>query len=82
MMPIREERSGTRRGRELRQTVTAALALAVALFFLPLLAVRGEPLYTPEGADALPEDAVTVTLSRCPGHDGWRVITVEGAGLQ
>ena len=55
MMPIREERSGTRRGRELRQTVTAALALAVALFFLPLLAVRGEPLYTPEGTDASPE---------------------------
>ena len=56
MMPIREERSGTRRGRELRQTVTAALALAVALFFLPLLAVRGEPLYTPEGADAPPQE--------------------------
>ena len=29
-------------------------------------------------ADALPEDAVTVTLSRHPDHDGWRIITVEG----
>ena len=29
-------------------------------------------------ADALPEDAVTVTLARHPDHDGWRIITVEG----
>ena len=29
-------------------------------------------------ADALPEDAVTVTLSRHPDHDDWRIITVEG----
>ena len=29
-------------------------------------------------ADALPEDAVTVTLARHPDHDDWRIITVEG----
>ena len=33
-------------------------------------------------ADALPEDAVTVTLARHPDHDGWRIITVEGAEPQ
>ena len=33
-------------------------------------------------ADALPEDAVTVTLARHPDHDGWRIITVEGADPQ
>ena len=33
-------------------------------------------------ADALPEDAVTVTLSRHPDHDGWRIITVEGGTIQ
>lgn len=33
-------------------------------------------------SDAMPEDAVTVTLSRHPDHDGWRVITVEGADAQ
>ena len=33
-------------------------------------------------ADALPEDAVTVTLARHPDHDSWRIITVEGAEPQ
>ena len=33
-------------------------------------------------ADALPEDAVTVTLARHPDHDGWRIITVEGGTIQ
>lgn len=28
--------------------------------------------------EALPEDAVTVTITRCPDHENWRVITVEG----
>ena len=28
--------------------------------------------------EALPEDAVTVTIARCPDHENWRVITVEG----
>ena len=32
--------------------------------------------------DALPEDTVTVTLSRHPDCDGWRIITVEGAEAQ
>lgn len=31
--------------------------------------------------DALPEDTVWVTLSRCPEHDDWRTITVEGVDL-
>lgn len=30
--------------------------------------------------DALPEDAVFVTIARHPGQDGWRQITVEGGG--
>ena len=33
-------------------------------------------------ADALPEDAVTVTLARHPDHDSWRIITVEGGTVQ
>ena len=33
-------------------------------------------------ADALPEDAVTVTLARHPDHDDWRIITVEGGCVQ
>ena len=28
--------------------------------------------------EALPEDAVTVTIARCPDHENWRVIAVEG----
>ncbi len=28
--------------------------------------------------EALPEDAVTVAIARCPDHENWRVITVEG----
>lgn len=30
--------------------------------------------------EALPEDAVTVSIARCPDHENWRVITVEGVG--
>ena len=30
--------------------------------------------------EALPEDAVTVAIARCPDHENWRAITVEGAG--
>ena len=33
-------------------------------------------------ADALPEDAVTVTLARHPDHDYWRIITVEGGAAR
>ena len=33
-------------------------------------------------ADALPEDAVYVTLTRHPEHDGWRSITVEGGAAR
>ena len=32
-------------------------------------------------ADALPEDAVTVTIRRCEENDGWRRITVEGVEI-
>ena len=28
--------------------------------------------------EALPPDAVTVTIARCPGNDSWRTITIEG----
>ena len=28
--------------------------------------------------EALPEDAVTVTIARCPEDENWRVITLEG----
>ena len=31
--------------------------------------------------DALPEDAVTVTIHRCPENDEWRHITIEGVDL-
>ena len=29
-------------------------------------------------ADAIPPDAVVVTICRCPGEDSWRKITIEG----
>ena len=28
--------------------------------------------------EALPPDAVTVTIARCPENDSWRSITIEG----
>ena len=30
--------------------------------------------------EALPEDAVTVAIARCPENENWRTITVEGVG--
>ena len=30
--------------------------------------------------EALPEDAVTVSIARCPENEGWRIITLEGVG--
>lgn len=30
--------------------------------------------------EALPGDAVTVTIARCPENENWRLITVEGVG--
>ena len=32
-------------------------------------------------ADALPPDAVYVTITRCPDQDSWRTITIEGVTL-
>ena len=32
-------------------------------------------------ADALPEDTVYVTIARCPDHEDWRSITIEGVEL-
>ena len=32
-------------------------------------------------ADALPPEAITVTIRRCPESEDWRCITVEGADL-
>ena len=30
--------------------------------------------------EALPEDAVTVSIASCPENEGWRIITLEGVG--
>ena len=30
-------------------------------------------------AGALPPETIKVTISRCPGNDDWRKITIEGA---
>ena len=30
--------------------------------------------------EALPEDAVTVTIARHPDREDWRIITIEGVG--
>lgn len=30
--------------------------------------------------EAFPPDTVWVTLERCPNHDDWRLITMEGGG--
>ena len=30
------------------------------------------------GREALPPDAVTVTIARCPENDSWRSITIAG----
>ena len=32
-------------------------------------------------AEALPPETLWVTLSRCPGHENWRAVTVEGVDL-
>ena len=31
--------------------------------------------------EALPPETLWVTLSRCPGHENWRAVTVEGVDL-
>ena len=31
--------------------------------------------------EALPPETVRVTLCRCPGHENWRTVTVEGVDL-
>ncbi|WP_298033860.1 tRNA (adenosine(37)-N6)-threonylcarbamoyltransferase complex ATPase subunit type 1 TsaE [uncultured Dysosmobacter sp.] len=37
--------------------------------------------WSERAADALPPDAVRITLARCPQGDDWRTITIEGADL-
>ena len=32
-------------------------------------------------ADAMPEDTVYVTITRCPDADNWRTITIEGVDI-
>ena len=34
--------------------------------------------WSERAADALPEDTVWVKIARCPNHDDWRIITMEG----
>ena len=83
-MPIREEHITARRGRELRQTVTAALALAVLLFFLPLLAAGREPLYRREEADRQPspEDGPAQVQETAAARDRGRIVRLKTDGGQ
>ena len=52
-MAVRDEHRTQNFGRGVRQTAAAALILAVGLFFLPALVVRGEPVYPPSGDNGL-----------------------------
>ena len=70
-----------------RQLVSAALLLAVVLFFLPVLAVRGEPAYRredvadlPGGEGPLPEGASSSAVRAGPRDRGRtvRLLTKEG----
>ena len=78
-MPIREEHSAARRSRGARQTVTAALALTVILFFLPLLAVRGDPLYQRgDGAQpSLPEETTPQVQETSSARDRGRIVRLK-----
>lgn len=49
-----------------RQIVSAALLLTVALFFLPVLVVRGEPVYRRDGAVDLPGGESALPIDRTP----------------
>ena len=37
--------------------------------------------WSEQAEDALPPDAIRVTIARCPEADSWRTITIEGATL-
>ena len=63
-----------------RQIVSAALILAAALFMLPALLVRGEPVYQrtdpvdlPNGESARPEDQVQ-SAAPAGGRDKGRAV--------
>ena len=49
-----------------RQIVSAALILAVILFFIPALAVRGEPVYQRVDAVELPNGEAALPIDRAP----------------
>lgn len=49
-----------------RHIVSAALLLTVALFFLPALAVRGEPVYRRDGVADLPGGESVLPIDRAP----------------
>ena len=49
-----------------RQAVSAALILAVGLFFLPALVVRGEPVYQRAGAGELPNGELALPIAPMP----------------
>ena len=49
-----------------RQIVSAALLLTVALFFLPALVVRGEPVYRRGGVAELPGGESSLPIDRAP----------------
>ena len=55
-----------------RQTVSAALALVLILFFLPVLALRGEPVYRRPGTGELPngEAVLPADPTAGPGAGG------------
>ena len=55
-----------RTGGGARQIVSAALLLAVALFFLPALAVRGEPVYRRGGESDLSVGESVLPIDRTP----------------
>lgn len=53
-------------GRGKRQVVSTALLLTVALFFLPALIIRGEPVYRQTGVGDLPDGESTLPIDRTP----------------
>ena len=77
----REEKRGSFWGLGWRQTVSVALILAASLFFLPVLLVRGEPVYQRAGpgesGEALPPMAPASSAVQTGARDKGRAVRLQ-----
>jgi len=69
---MREEKKNSLLGPGARQAVATALLAVLALFFLPLLLLRGEPLYGPEEEPPAEEDEAKLPIDRTAQTAGAR----------